>query len=422
MIYGPGETPISDSKKVTITRDEEHVFAPETIASFEGKAITIRHPEVFVGPDNWSELAKGVMQNVRRGDGDNKDDLLADLLITDKMAIGLVKNGLREVSCGYEADYEQTGEDKGKQKNIVGNHLALVDQGRAGSGYAINDHKGEESMKFTDRVKAIFAKAQDEAMKIAEDEDKKVAAKDEDKKDDKTKDASALDEVKKMVADLGEKIAAMAPKAKDEDKKDDKKKDEPAKDEDKKEDDKKASDEDDKKEDADKAKDEPAGMEDRLKALEAAVEKLLEKKAGDEDKSEDEDDTEEYSDEDESKDDDFDNSTMIGDSAEVLSRAEILAPGIAKSKDIVVKALKTCFESKDGKEVIKSLTGGKAPTFDSAERVQTLFIAASEVLKASRTKQLSETKKTKITTDSVDEVPRTPEQVNAFNAKFYKNA
>lgn len=410
MIYGKGETPLAaDSNgKVVITRDEDEVFRPETMASFEGKAVTISHPEDFVGPDNWSELAKGILQNIRRGEGEQKDDLIADLLITDKMAIGLVKNGLREVSCGYEADYLQTEDGKGKQQNIVGNHLALVDQGRAGPGYAINDSKGESKMKLSNRIKAIFAKAQDEAMKVAEDadmEEKKKDMKDADKKDDDDKkvgDEGAYDELKKMVSDLGEKISAMS-KPQDEDKDDDKKKDD-SKDEDK---------DDEKKE----SKDEPSGMEDRLKALEAAVQKLLENKAsGDEDESEDED---MVGDEDEeSEDDDFSESTMTGDT---VSRAEILAPGIQKSKDIKAKALKAAYGTKEGKKVIDSLTGGKSPTFDSAEKVNSLFIAASELLKVSRTKELSKTKKTTDYSPSLqNESLVSAEKLNEINAKFYK--
>lgn len=395
MIYGDGETPLeADSKgRVIITRDEVEVFRPETIASFEGKAVTISHPTEFVGPENWSELAKGIMQNIRRGKEDQKDDLVADLLITDKMAIGLVKNGLREVSCGYEADYLQTEDGKGKQQNIIGNHLALVDQGRAGPGYAINDSKGDIKMTLKDRIKAIFAKAQDEAMKMAEDEDKG-----EKKDDKKVGDEGAYDELKKMVSDLGEKISAMA-KPTDEKKDDDKEKSEDK--------------DDEKKEEV--AKDEPASMEDRLKALEAAVEKMLDNKAGDEEgevtESEDED-------EEESEDNDFEGSTMTGDTA---SLAEILAPGIKRTKDIKVKALKAAYGTKEGKKVIDSLTGGKAPAFESAQTVDTLFIAASALLKASRTEALSKTKQVKdFSADDVMNGVMTAEKLNEINAKYYK--
>lgn len=401
MEYGPNETPLEadEDGRLIITRDEDEVFRPETMASFEGKALTISHPNDFVGPDNWKDLAKGILQNIRRGKNDQKDDLIADLLITDKMAIGLVKNGLREVSCGYEADYVQSEKGKGKQKNIIGNHLALVDQGRAGHGYAINDHKGDIKMNLKDRIKAIFAKAQDEAMKMAEDADKEDVKKDD--KKDESKDAGAYDELVQMVKDIGEKLSAMAPK--DEEKKDDKK-DDKAKDDDK----------DDGKKD-DESKDADGSLEERLKALEQCVSKLLDGKSGDEDK----DDDDKSEDEDMSEDDDMDNTTMVGD--EVYSRAEILAPGIKRSKDIKVKALKAAYETTEGKKVIDSLNGGKTPTFDSAEKVETLFVAASEVLKVSRTDDFSKTKKNTKDFNSVSDGQgaMTPEKMNEINAKHY---
>lgn len=405
MQYSKDETPLEADENgvVTITRDEKELFRPETMASFNGKAFTIRHPEEFVGPDNWSDLAKGVLQNIRRGEGDQKDDLIADILVTDAIAIGMIKNGLREVSCGYEADYVQTGKGKGKQRYIIGNHIALVDQGRAGPSYAINDHKGESKMSYKDRIKALFTKAQDEAAKIIDEEKEKAdkESKDEDDKDDdkkaKDEEGAGYDELVKMVKDLGEKISAMAPKAKDEDDKDDDKKDDKE----------------------DKGKDEESSVEERLKTLEAAVQKMLENQSEDEDGDDDE------SEDEDSEDDDFQESTMSGDAkSEVLSRAEILAPGIKPSKDIKKKALMAAFDTKDGKKAIKTLTGGKALVLDSDEKINTLFIAASEVLKASRSEDFSATKRSKETSDAGGADSQgvvTADKMNEINAKFYKN-
>ena len=136
------------------------------------------------------------------------------------------------------------------------------------------------------------------------------------------------------------------------------------------------------------------------------------------------DEEEEEDEEEESEDDDFENSTMVGDSVEVLSRAEILAPGIKKSKDIIEKALKTAYDTKEGKKVIDSLNGGKKLTFDSKDKVSTLFIAASEVLKASRTQELASAKR-----KTLDYVPSlendgfvSAEKLNEINANFYKKA
>ena len=171
--YGPGETPleIGDDGRVWIHREKDEVFKPQTIASFNAKSVTIKHPAEFVVPENWKELTVGVAQNIRKSD--EKDDegeemLIADLLITDEMAIGLVRHGLREVSCGYDAEYEQTDDGEGRQFNIVGNHIALVEQGRAGSAYAIKDHKGkvEELMTLKEMAEKIknLGKTVDEAV------------------------------------------------------------------------------------------------------------------------------------------------------------------------------------------------------------------------------------------------------------------
>lgn len=408
MEYGEGETPLEtgDSGVVKISRSEDEIFSPETIASFEGKPVTITHPIDFVGPGNWSRLAKGTIQNVRRGVGEQKEDLIADILITDDMAIKLVNNGLREVSCGYEAEYTQTGTGKGVQTKIIGNHLALVDQGRAGSNYAINDSKGAK-MTIREKIKSIFAKAQDEAMKVAEDADKEVPAKDEEKKkDEPAKDAGAYDELVKMVKDLGEKVSAMA-KPKDEAPVEKKKEEEKPKDEAKP---------DEKKDEPAKDEEVAASLEDRLKALEVSVSKLLEMQAGDADPEEGEEKVGDEESEEESEDDDFDESTMVGDTA---SRAEILAPGIKLTKDVKAKALKAAYETKDGKKVIDALSAG-APDFKSEEKVSTLFLAASEVLKAQRTNELSQTKQTRDFDGKDGAGYMTPEQMNEINSKHYQ--
>jgi hypothetical protein len=409
MVYGEGETPleVDEDGRVLIQREAEEVFRPETIASFEGKAVTITHPTDFVDPNNWSRLAKGILQNVRRGEGDAIDDLIADLLITDSVAINLVKNGLREVSCGYEAEYTQTGAGRGLQKNIVGNHCALVDQGRAGSSYAINDHKGKASMKTTlleKLTKRFGAKVIDEVMAEEKKESKDEKEEKPAKEEKESKDAGAYDELKKMVSDLGEKIAAMG-KGKDETKP--------------------ASNSEPAKTDA-KDDGEEASLEDRLKALETAVAKLLESQSEASDEEGEEEGSEEESEDadeegEESEDDDFEKSTMTGDTA---SRVEILAPGLkAAAKDAKAKALKAAYATKDGKAVIDQLTGGKAPELKDAARVNVLFIAASELLKVSRTSELASTKQTRDSGSAGESAKgaMSAEQMNAINAKHYGN-
>lgn len=130
----------SGDKTVTVYRPEEEVFSPATIASFEGMPVTNDHPdsEEGVNADNVQYLGKGHCQNVRRGTGENKDLLIADLVITDPQTIEDVMNGKREISCGY--NYELHEEDgRMVQRQIRGNHIAIVDKGRAGKRVCIKD-------------------------------------------------------------------------------------------------------------------------------------------------------------------------------------------------------------------------------------------------------------------------------------------
>ncbi len=148
QLYGADDLPKLKPDKfgeIVVTRSPEQVFHPATLASFEGMSITILHPEDengnvrLVNPENWKELAVGHLQNVRRGTGEQSDLMLADLIVKDENAIQLIEDGLREVSCGYDAEYEQTEPGKAGQVDITGNHVALVPKGRAGNRCAIGD-------------------------------------------------------------------------------------------------------------------------------------------------------------------------------------------------------------------------------------------------------------------------------------------
>lgn len=152
MVYGPGETPIEvdpSTGLAYVQRDEDALFHPACIGSYMGSPVVDEHPGKDVTADNWKELGQGFSTtNVRRGEGEDADILIADLIITDAELITSVLGGKREVSCGYDADYEQTGVGQGKQTNIIGNHIALVEKGRCGPRCAIGDRahqpKGNE--------------------------------------------------------------------------------------------------------------------------------------------------------------------------------------------------------------------------------------------------------------------------------------
>lgn len=160
---------------VTVLREPDEVFRQETISSFEGKPVTVDHPGDLITPENWVRVAKGSVQDVRRGDIGEDGLLVADLFVTDAEAIETVKSRRkREVSCGYDADYEQIAPGLLRQKNIVGNHVAIVDKGRAGARCVIMDAEKETVMsKLRDAVAAfrnLWKDASDEEKKEAEKE------------------------------------------------------------------------------------------------------------------------------------------------------------------------------------------------------------------------------------------------------------
>ena len=120
---------------VTVQRYPEDVFETAALASFEGKPVTDGHPPENVGPENYSNYAKGHVQNVRR----SGDYIMADLYINDANLAEEVRNNVkREVSCGYLCNYVPDGAGY-RQSNIRGNHVAVVPKGRAGSTVAIQD-------------------------------------------------------------------------------------------------------------------------------------------------------------------------------------------------------------------------------------------------------------------------------------------
>lgn len=170
MLYGPNEVPVDvgPDNRVRIQREPEDVFRPETVASFNGKPVIVKHPPGGeVNPENWGELAVGVVMDPRRGKGAQDDLLLADLVISAQRGIDAVNAGLKEVSCGYDADYDELSEGVGRQYNIVGNHVALVESARCGSRCSIHDeaYQGENTVKNSwkdigERIRKAF-KTQD---------------------------------------------------------------------------------------------------------------------------------------------------------------------------------------------------------------------------------------------------------------------
>ena len=120
-----------DDTIIEIDRPSEEVFAPETLASFENKPVTVEHPDENVGPDNYNNLAVGFVRDVHKGTVNGQEVMLGTLVITDAKTIEEIENGEHtDLSCGYDCDI--VDEAHPQQRNIRGNHVALCQQGRAG--------------------------------------------------------------------------------------------------------------------------------------------------------------------------------------------------------------------------------------------------------------------------------------------------
>lgn len=161
-----------------VQRPEAEVFDRAAVASFEGKPVCDEHPEEDVTPDNYGRYMKGVCRDVRRGDGDLINCLVADLVIYDADLINKIEAGKREISCGYDCLWNPTSDSSYDQLEIRGNHVAVVDRGRAGHKVAIrdtaDDKKGGKKMSKSLIGRILRALARDES---TTPEDMEAAAK-----------------------------------------------------------------------------------------------------------------------------------------------------------------------------------------------------------------------------------------------------
>lgn len=125
-----------------LLRPAEEVFQAESLSSFENKPVTIEHPEEDVTAANWKQYAVGEVRDVQRC-----GELMSGLiLIKDADAIEAMQAGKVELSNGYTFTLDMTSGQSvdgqpydAVQRNIRGNHVALVDVARCGSACRIAD-------------------------------------------------------------------------------------------------------------------------------------------------------------------------------------------------------------------------------------------------------------------------------------------
>lgn len=199
-----------------VYRTAEELFSKETIDSFEGMPITIAHPEdLQVSAADWSTKAVGHIQDVKP-DGEH---LTCTAYIQDASAIKVIEeDDVIELSCGYDAELRKDG-DRLVQYGIIGNHVAIVPEGRCGSTCRLGDKKGivmTQKTKFGDSAKKVLEDIKNLKKKFGDE----GAA---DKADDKTTEVvEQLDELQAAVQEIvasaeeADKAAAEAAEKKDE--------------------------------------------------------------------------------------------------------------------------------------------------------------------------------------------------------------
>lgn len=251
--------PEADPDKLfQVLRPAEELGATECVESF--KLLPWVDDHTMLGSEEEGltpaerKGVQGVIGQDVYFDADDGDGVLKGNIKTFSEAMAsLIANGKKELSCGYRCRYEYApGSFKGQaydyvQRDIRGNHLALVDNGRMGPDVAVLDHftftidskeftpmatktetTAEEAIKqFVEMRPALLGMiaAMDAAAKVTDKED------DEEEEEKKVKDESEEEEEEEKASD----------KAKDESEKE--------------KEDKEGEDEDEEKEDDEKAKD-----------------------------------------------------------------------------------------------------------------------------------------------------------------------
>nr|DAM99423.1 MAG TPA: hypothetical protein [Caudoviricetes sp.] len=210
--YLGSEVERPEEEIVDVYRNEAEVFAPATLASFEGKPVTDEHPSRFVEPSNATAYTKGTCQNVRRGSGNESDLIIADLVIYDAVLIAEIEAGKREISAGYYCEYKPF-KDGLEQSNIICNHVAVVANGRAGARVAIKDSqvvnvkKGRKRMakknvSIWDRMFNALVNDEDTTSEELREAAEAIAEKEEQADSEVENETAAADEdIKQVVSD-----------------------------------------------------------------------------------------------------------------------------------------------------------------------------------------------------------------------------
>lgn len=128
---------------VTVYRPPSEVFDECSVSSFKNVAVTNNHPPEFLNSKNHKKYSVGI---VLSDVSTTEKNVKATLKITDFETINAVNDGKVDVSAGYNSNivFEDGETPDGEhyqavQRDIIGNHVAIVMRGRAGSEVRLAD-------------------------------------------------------------------------------------------------------------------------------------------------------------------------------------------------------------------------------------------------------------------------------------------
>lgn len=151
----------------------EEIFNDRVIYSARSKPVTDEHPNEPVTIENYQKYAKGMSHTDSR-----IEDLkvYVSLTITDRELIRKIHDGKNEISIGFMSDVvAETGTYNGQnyeyvQRNIEINHIAIVEQGRAGPEVAIRADSDAWQVDGADNTKKEGSQTKMAKVKIKDTE------------------------------------------------------------------------------------------------------------------------------------------------------------------------------------------------------------------------------------------------------------
>lgn len=134
---------LPDEQVIRVFRGPEQLFRQDVLDSFKSKPMTLKHPQTLVDSRTIKRDSIGFAKDDVTAQG---DFMTGTLIITDFDTVKEVEDGTKELSLGYTADIIwQPGVDNdgnpfdAVQRNIRGNHIAIVPRGRCGTECKISD-------------------------------------------------------------------------------------------------------------------------------------------------------------------------------------------------------------------------------------------------------------------------------------------